>query len=97
MKTFSGDQLRGDAVALGLPQHVVGRAALASMGLTADTSSDRVPKDAVRAEYHLADHDCGLLLAVVRAMRTASTHEHDDREHEQDPSTEARREKPGAR
>ena len=89
VKTFSGDQLRGIAVALGLPQHVVGRAALTSMGLTADTHSARTLEDAVRTEYHLTDHDRRILLAVVRAMRTESTHEHDAEDHEQEPRTEA--------
>ncbi|MCG7425096.1 hypothetical protein [Kocuria rhizophila] len=90
VKTFSGDQLRGIAVALGLPQHVVGRAALTSMGLTADTNSARTLEDAVRAEYHLTDHDRRILLAVVRAMRTESTLEYDTEDHEQEPRTEAR-------
>lgn len=89
VKTFSGDQLRGIAVALGLPQHAVGRAALASMGLTADVSSARTLEDAVRTEYHLTDHDRRILLAVVRAMRTESTHEHDVEDHEPEPRAQA--------
>ena len=89
VKTFSGDQLRGIAVALGLPEHIVGRAALASMGLTADTSSARTLEDAVRTEYHLTDHDRRILLAVVRAMRTESTHEPEPQDQEQKPRTEA--------
>ena len=88
VKTFSGDQLRGIAVALGLPEHIVGRAALASMGLTADTSSARTLEDVVRTEYQLTDHDRRILLAVVRAMRTESTHEYDTEDHEQEPRTE---------
>jgi len=90
VKTFSGDQLRGIAVALGLPEHIVGRAALASMGLTADTSSARTLEDAVRTEYQLTDHDRRILLAVVRAMRTESTHEPEPQDQEQEPRTEAR-------
>lgn len=89
VKTFSGDQLRGIAVALGLPEHIVGRAALASMGLTADTSSARTLEDVVRTEYQLTDHDRRILLAVVRAMRTESTHEPEPKDQEQEPRTEA--------
>lgn len=89
VKTFSGDQLRGIAVALGLPEHIVGRAALASMGLTADTSSARTLEDAVRTEYQLTDHDRRILLAVVRAMRTESAHEPEPQDQEQEPRTEA--------
>ena len=89
VKTFSGDQLRGIAVALGLPQHVVGRAALTSMGLTADTSSARTLEDAVRTDYHLTARDRRILLAVVRAMRTESAHELDAEDQEQEPRTQA--------
>ena len=75
VKTFSGDQLRGIAQALSLPEHVIGRAALTSMGLPSSSASARTLEDAVRTDYNLTDHDRRIILAVLREMRTELIHE----------------------
>lgn len=69
-KTFSGAQLLGIADALGVPESMVGQAALATMGVTAQTGSAARIEDAVRTDNELSDHDRRILLAVLREMRT---------------------------
>ncbi|PBB08443.1 hypothetical protein CKW39_08760 [Kocuria sp. WRN011] len=72
VKTFNGEQLRGIAEALSVPAHVVGRAALASMGLPEGGTTARTVEDVVRTDYNLSEHDRRILLAVLTAMRTES-------------------------
>lgn len=69
-KTFSGAQLLGMAEALGVPESIVGRAALATMGVTAHAGSAARVEDAVRNDNDLSEHDRRILLAVLREMRT---------------------------
>ncbi|MFI7585061.1 hypothetical protein ACH9DO_14870 [Kocuria sp. M1N1S27] len=69
VKTFSGAQLLGIAETLGLPASIVGRAALATMGVTARDGSAARVEDAVRTDNELSEHDRRILLAVLREMR----------------------------
>lgn len=95
VKTFSGEQLRRIAEALSLPAHIVGRAALASMGLPEGGATARTIEDVVRTDYNLSEHDRRILLAVLTAMRTENGHdERDAEDHEQEPRTEARGQEP---
>lgn len=68
-KTFSGAQLRGIADALGISESIVGRAALATMGVTARDGNAARVEDAVRTDNELSEHDRRILLAVLREMR----------------------------
>jgi hypothetical protein len=68
-KTFSGAQLLGIADALKVPESIVGHAALATMGVTAQTGSAARIEDAVRTDNELSEHDRRILLAVLREMR----------------------------
>jgi transcriptional regulator with XRE-family HTH domain len=67
--TFSGAQLLGIADALGVPESMVGQAALATMGVTAQTGSAARIEDAVRTDNELSEHDRRILLAVLHEMR----------------------------
>jgi hypothetical protein len=69
-KTFSGAQLLGIAKALGVSESIVGRSALATMGVTAPAGSSARVEDAVRTDSDLSEHDRRILLAVLREMRT---------------------------
>lgn len=95
VKTFSGEQLRGIAEALSMPAHIVGRAALTSMGLPEGGATARTIEDVVRTDYNLNEHDRRILLAVLTAMRTENGHdERDAEDHKQEPRTKARGQEP---
>lgn len=88
VKTFNGEQLRGIAEALSVPAHVVGRAALASMGLPEGGTTARTVEDVVRTDYNLSEHDRRILLAVLTAMRTESGPDERTEEEVTEPGTQ---------
>lgn len=88
VKTFNGEQLRGIAEALSVPAHVVGRAALASMGLPEGGTTARTVEDVVRTDYNLSEHDRRILLAVLTAMRTESGPDERTEEEVTEPRTQ---------
>lgn len=88
VKTFNGEQLRGIAEALSVPAHIVGRAALASMGLPEGGTTARTVEDVVRTDYNLSEHDRRILLAVLTAMRTESGPDERTQEEVTEPRTQ---------